>query len=448
VTRVRLLVFAAVAAGGAYFHGDLTANPASRYVQTVAVVARGDLHIDRFVHLTPDWSFYGGHYYPNKPPGMALLGVPAYFLLYHLERLCGADPVDPASRAWRVNHRLLSLVLNGLLVALAAAFLVATLARLGASPAASAAGALAWGAATLILPYTAALWPHPHVAALLMLALHHLVMHEDRADPRRLAAAGALAGLAVMSEYLAAVAVVGLAAVVARRGWRGLATFCAGGAPFLVILLIYQAACFGSPWSTAQTYLNPAFAVPGVHVEAPFARRLFDLSIGPYRGLFFHTPLLLLAVPGIARLWGDGRRALALATAIVPAASLVALASLVVWYGGASVGPRYLIPMVSFLILPAALTFDRWPRAAVLLGAVSLAHAAATAAVDALAPQADPCALLHWVYPRFLRGEHVHDNLGRMIGLPGALSLAPLAVAWTLVALAIRRRTAAAPPAL
>jgi hypothetical protein len=448
VTTSAVLVFAALAWGGAYFIGGLTTNPVSRYVQTVAIVAHGHLYIDRYVRLTPDWSVHDGHYYPNKPPGIALLGVVPYFALYHIERLSGTDPTDPSRFVWRANGRLLALLLNGLPVALAGAMLIATLARLGVSLGAAVCGALAWGLATLILPYTTALWSHPHIAALLMMSLHHIVAHETVPDARRLAGAGALAGLAVLSEYLAAVAVVGLGAYVARRGWRELATFCAGGAPSLAILFAYQAVCFGSPWDTGQMHLNPVFLVPGFHPSAPVHVRLAQLSFGPYRGLLFHTPLFLLAVPGVARMWFEGRRALALISVLVPAASLIALASLDVWYTGANIGPRYLIPMASFLILPTALAFERWRRTAVVLGAISLANALATATVDVIAPPTDPIPLFHWVYGRLVRGVYVHTNLGRMAGLPGLWSLVPLAAVWLLVALALRRclRAAAARP--
>src|SRR5262249_52460126 len=68
-------------------------------------------------------------------------------------------------------------------------------------------------------------------------------------------AAGALIGIAVMSEYPIAIAasvlVVGLAVT---KQWKRLALVLAGGAPFAVALALYQRAAFGSVLASPYTY--------------------------------------------------------------------------------------------------------------------------------------------------------------------------------------------------
>src|SRR5438093_6950503 len=43
---------------------------------------------------TGDYSYNAtqGRYYPNKPPGASFLAVPAYWVIYHIERLWNIDP--------------------------------------------------------------------------------------------------------------------------------------------------------------------------------------------------------------------------------------------------------------------------------------------------------------------------------------------------------------------
>lgn len=76
------ILFALLAFSYVYFFGLRGANPNARYDQTVSIVAHRTIHIDRYVANTPDWALYGGHYYPNKPPGLALLAVPVYAACY------------------------------------------------------------------------------------------------------------------------------------------------------------------------------------------------------------------------------------------------------------------------------------------------------------------------------------------------------------------------------
>ncbi len=75
-------------------------------------------------------------------------------------------------------------------------------------------------------------------------------MAREREGSRRvsavLVAAGLLAGWAAISEYTVAPLAVLLA--VSTRSRRRLLPFAAGAAIALAVLLLYNAACFGSPW--------------------------------------------------------------------------------------------------------------------------------------------------------------------------------------------------------
>ena len=71
---------------------------------------------------------------------------------------------------------------------------------------------------------------------------------------------------------------------------------------------------------------------------------LAEITVSPYRGLFYSAPWLALAVPGAVAWWRRGRRA-----EVAVAGSIILLfvwlnASLVDWQGGWAMGARYLVP--------------------------------------------------------------------------------------------------------
>ncbi len=95
--------------------------------------------------------------------------------------------------------------------------------------------------------------------------------------------------------------------------------------------------------------------------ESPEARglagsKVLPLLWGGYRGLFFYAPILVLAIPGwilLARRRQWGMTLVSVATVV--AIFLVNL-SYPEWTGGWSTGPRLLVPLIPFAMLPVAAT--------------------------------------------------------------------------------------------
>ena len=71
---------------------------------------------------------------------------------------------------------------------------------------------------------------------------------------------------------------------------------------------------------------------------------LYALLFSPYRGLFYSAPWLLLAVPGVVRLWRSRYRAETLVIVSVAVLYLLLNAGLTDWHGGWAAGPRHLVP--------------------------------------------------------------------------------------------------------
>ena len=117
---------------GSYFYNGYGWNQTARYDAIWAFVEPGPhqhtFAIDAFVTdaeaglNTGDYARnpdHSPHFYSNKAPGTSLLGIPAYFVLFHVERALGIDPVS--IRAVLTNAYLINLWVTVLPVAARAA---------------------------------------------------------------------------------------------------------------------------------------------------------------------------------------------------------------------------------------------------------------------------------------------------------------------------------------
>jgi hypothetical protein len=442
VRRQALSLFLLVFFAHGFFASALGFNQAARVGAILTFVEPGPdrftLRIDEFVRSdarnlqTGDWALGAdGHFYSNKAPGASLLGIPVYAALYGVERLLGID--YGAERVTRVNAYLLNLGGSVAWSAAATALFFAFLAASGFARSEALLGALAWAFGTLVFPYDTSLWGHATASACVLLALC-LVWWPG--GVRRPALAGALAGLAVLVEYLALLPVLAIGA-----GWlaqplrlRGRIAFALGALVPLLVLLLYQYAAFEDLFATATSQGNPDFREPGRTfgvLGAVSSAALFGLLFSSWRGLFLYCPVLLFACAGAWQAWRAGRRALVAACLAAFAASVLFVASFNAWPGGMASGPRYLIVAIPLLavLAPRANALGRGVRA--LYGAalaVSACNMLALAAVELMIDEADRNPLYGFAYRKLLSGEYPAlpdaTNLGQQLGLAPPFDLA------------------------
>ncbi len=82
--------------------------------------------------------------------------------------------------------------------------------------------------------------------------------------------------------------------------------------------------------------------------------KLYALLWGRYRGLAFYAPVVLLTVPGWIALAARRCWDIAVMTALVVAAVVCVNLFYPEWTGGWSTGPRILVPLLPFAVLPVA----------------------------------------------------------------------------------------------
>jgi hypothetical protein len=126
---------------------------------------------------------------------------------------------------------------------------------------------------------------------------------------------------------------------------------------FLVPLALqfgYNTLAFGAPTATGYRYTEFAKVMPA-GFQAPTLPMIWGVSFSPFRGIFFRSPYLLLAIAGFVAWWRNAKwRAewwFCLALILL---FLLYNMSYQVWWGGFSVGPRHFVSALPFFLPPIA----------------------------------------------------------------------------------------------
>ena len=446
-------------------------NQNSRLDLVMALVDDHTLHIDKYVANTGDYAYHGGHYYSDKAPGLALLGVPVYAALRGLlpsELLLRVQALADGSESLKTTlrpdgaglgyDRTLYFVALGVTtfvaVAIPSALLGVILLHVVMSFGSGAREALAstalYGLGTSAFPYANAFYGHQTSAFLLFAAFAVLLaVRRGRLTRSWLVLAGFLSGYAAITEYSTVLigAILGVYALAALgRALGSLVRLALGAAPPLVLLVAYDLAAFGTPLPVGYAYSElwaDLHHTGFLSLTYPRLEALWGITFGLDRGLFVLSPFLLFALPGYLVLWRDRSRRPELWVSLsAPLVFFLFNASSAMWQGGFAVGPRYLVPSLPFLMLAVA------PGAAwawrhlvlrpvlVVAGAWSLFAVWVETIAGQSFPDYTPNPLFDLSLPRLMAGD-VARNVGMLLGLDGWTSLLPLLLALLCVVVAI-----------
>lgn len=463
--RARLWIVAAFTY--AFFVSGGDPNQATRYSLTESLVERGEPHITPVHWRTIDKGYKSRKFFADKAPGVSLLATAPFAVMRGADRVFGIDPDARATQLSKLYF--LTLLFAGAAGVGCAVYLRRLAMLLGCSERSSELVAFAYAFGTIAFPFSTVLFGHQFAALILIASFVRLLeAHEAGAlaRPRTMAWLGALWSLAIVVEYPTAllVAVFGIAALVwtfdrarpAASLVRTLAWAGAGGAPVLLVHAAFLVWAYGK------------FALPYVYVSEPFFRAhmsggilgiglpdriaTFGTLVSPYRGLLFYCPVVALYAVGLGA-WVASEKARSALRVLLPAYAIYVLflCSYYAWDGGGSTGPRHILPVLPYFLLPVAFFADRSRvtyGVTLALTVVSSGFMLASTAVLVQQPQGDPFAmnpLYDLVFPTLAKGVaaiNTQDsfvpfgradasfNWGTLLGLSPRASLALVALVW------------------
>jgi hypothetical protein len=396
VAAVALLVFV--------FHSGPSPNPASRALTVLGLVEEGTLSADPWAKLTIDHAEVNGHIYSDKAPLSSFVVLPFYWV-WHLVR---GRPFD-----LRIDLKVLVLFGDVVAAAIPFAAFVLLLARRAAPHVRGRDAvlfALMGAFGTPLFSYGAMYFGHALGGALFLFAY-------DAARRERAILAGALVGLAVLTELPLAIGggLIGIYLLSRPGGLKLFANYAVTGLPFAIALGAYNALITGSPFDPPYHHLISAFDTPHPYVldlhTFSVAGRLL---VGQYRGLFFYAPAFLVLLPlAIAKAETPARRAL---FAAIVLAQFGFVASFWMWDGGWCIGPRHLASLMMVVLYEGVFALAETPRARapfLIAAAIGIGINLIAVATNPFAPSERPFSELYW--PAFVRGAITPHNVFRML---------------------------------
>lgn len=344
----------------------ITTQDHSRLALSEAIVRTGSVNIDPWVRGTADRARYGQHWYSDKAPGLSLFALPEV----------AVSTAVPGSQPWLGPWRrwLVRLLVNGPLL-LALCLILGRLAE-GVAPGTGTLVAVTTGVGTLLGPLSSILFEHVGAA---LFAFGAFVL----AGRSRHTLAGVAAGISVLWEYEAAIAVTIIGLYIGARGIRHVAPYVLGIVPSALLLGAYDTAAFGSPLHLSYRYVDNGFTEQqgkgffGVGIPSITGLHTVLLGGSGFRpgdwGLLVTCPVLILAAAGLVLLWRQGARREAAACASIGVSFVIWDAGYFAPYGGQSPGPRFAATGIPFLLVGLVYALERFPLATVVLVLLSLA---------------------------------------------------------------------------
>ena len=284
-------------------------------------------------------------------------------------------PFVALGQLWLHDPRALVILYLPMVTALTVVGLNAVLVELGVSRLWAVALSLIFAFGTLAWHYSGVMFSEPLLALALVVNLLGLLRYKRTRHGRWLMAAGAASGVALLARddslFLVVVPFAVYAGVLLMQrspAWvtraRDLVTYGAPVAVAGIIVPAYHLVRFGLG--------GGPYTSDGIGFSEPILSGLFGLLLSPGVGLLVFVPVLVLAFVGFPAFFRRWPAEASVVAAIVVARFLF-FGAWWDWPGGATWGPRYVVPLIPLMLVPVGfLTPGIWRKAAIVLGGLGL----------------------------------------------------------------------------
>ncbi len=443
-------------------------NQNSRLDMVFAVIEDGTLQIDRYVENTVDYAKFEGHYYSDKAPGVAFLGIPAYGVLKTALDLPIMDGLmttlsnnqaltatlredGTGLQTWKLRFAIAQVLLTFVGASLPTALLGVMLYRIATAFTANwgyrLLVVLSYGLLTPAFAYAGAFYGH-QLSAMCLFGVFYLVFTRQQSlSIPLLLIAGFLLGYSVITEYPSVLVVAIMVLYILYNlyrfsDWRRIGWVILTGSILAIGLMVYNTTIYHSPLELGYSYSElwvDQHHTGFMSLTLPHSDAIWGITFSRFRGLFILSPWLLLALPGFVLWWRFGEYRPELVVTIASVLSFFFFnTSSIMWWGGFSIGPRYLLPILPFLTLPVLYTLRCWGNLtwfriliAVLLGWSLVAVWGLTLAEQAFPPDTIRNPFVEYAWPNWKTGN-IARNMGMFLHLKGTSSLIPLMGMWVI----------------
>ncbi|MDA8172966.1 MAG: hypothetical protein M0018_00080 [Nitrospiraceae bacterium] len=328
--------------------------------------------------LGVDWGIMGvkgnfGKYYTQHEFGQNFFILP-FFILFKTLRASGYPLYFS----------------NAFFSALTSALLFKMLLSIGYGRTASCLTSLFYSLGTFAWFYAAKVPFEQPVAAFLLLGEFYFAIEYLKEPGKRfyLLISAAFFGFGVITKTELVLSIVPLAILLwtgfgmqarARKMLTAAAVFVAISIPFAVFSLFYNYVRFGGIFQTGYSaFMERTLFKPG-YLPMGLAGFLFS----PGKGIFFYCPVLILPLLAIRQFYRKAPRHVFRGATAAVLVYLIFYSFWVDWHGDFCWGPRYLLIITPFLIMPLASLFENWGRLSRAVKGLALAVLAASVLVQA-----------------------------------------------------------------
>lgn len=327
-------------------------NELTRLLLTSALVEDHSFQIDNAIKRygdTEDKSFFRGHFYSAKSIGYSVLAVPFYFLLQVTGRDVDGD----------VLIYFLRLFINMIPLLFFTLFFFRYLRdsiKIGDK---SYLFIAAFIFGTLVYTYAQLFMSHL-LTGLLWFSAFNFVC--ERPTRKFAFVAGAILGISFLLEFPSVLVMMacGIWLLLFQRSL--VPSFLIGASLSSAPAFLYNWCVFEGllEWPYKYTYfphLQAGHAGGYVGLHLPSLRVLWELTFGTSRGFFFFMPHLFFGLIGLV-LEKMRRKESSLALAII-LVNFIFYSGYYSWDGGQAFGPRFLVPLIPFLVYGCALGYQQ-----------------------------------------------------------------------------------------
>ncbi len=368
--------------GGNYMADSMLAG-------TMALVDNGNFEIDDYVKegckITGcDNSFYNGKIYPGYAPGNSVLAVPLYIIIKPFLGFFLSDYLLGYSKPI-ISLIILNIFATIFITAFLSALLAVLIYRFSENITNNKKERLwvtfifAFG--TLFFTYSTAYFSRISASFFLFCSFYLLfLMKEDRLKKTKklLFLTGFLSAISINLDY-STILLTGLFFIYLISFFRGkkiIYYFIVILVP-IILLMSYHYAVYDNPLKSSYQYhrdLNGQEYIAEKELNLPNLERLWGLSFSPEKGFFFFMPFMLLSFIGIFEGFRKKKfiRELILILSIFLVIFILNASLNGSWKGNCAFGPRHMLVVIPFLILPSLIIINKLSMISKILGVISI----------------------------------------------------------------------------